>query len=285
MRSRFVVLPLAIVACLILEQNAPCWQASASAPIPDIPKLMLEVQAHQRALDKVRENYTYKELQVTDEMDSNGHVKKTETEEDEVFFVNNHEIHRTVKKDGKDLSANDEKKEQEHVQKQVEKAMKTPPDKDIDGHDVSVSRVLAIMKVSNARRLSMNGRDTIAFDFVGDPHAKTHGMEEDVSKKLKGTLWVDEKDREVTRLEVQFDDNFHVGAGLLATIQKGSSVVFEQALVNQELWLPTTAEIHMGARVLLLKGYHMNIHVKDSDYQRFHADATQQPGVTVVPPK
>jgi hypothetical protein len=274
---------IAVLLHASLAFEAVAGAQTSSAPIPDIPALMLEVQAHQHSLDKIRENYTYKELQTTDTLDGSGQVKKTESEEDEVFFVNAHEIHRTVQRNGKPLSDKVEKKEQEHVQKEVEKAMKTPPDKSLDGQDVSISRILSIMKVSNARRVSLNGRSTIAFDFVGDPHAKTHGMAEDVSKKLQGTLWIDEKDREVTKLQVQFDDNFHIGAGLLASIQKGSSIVFLQGEVNHELWLPTSAEIHMGARVLLLKGFHFNIHVKDSDYQRFHADAAQQPGVSVVP--
>ena len=139
------------------------------------------------------------------------------------------------------------------------------------------------MKVSNPRRVLLNGRDTIAFDFVGDPHAQTHGMAEDASKKLAGTLWVDEKDREVARLSVHFDDNFHLGGGLVANVQKGSSFEFEQALVNNELWLPTGGDVHLTARVLLVKGYRQNMHFKDSDYQRFHADATQQPGATVQP--
>ncbi len=149
--------------------------------------------------------------------------------------------------------------------------------------EISVSRLLAIMKVSNPRRISLNGRDTIAFDFTGDPHAKTHGMAEDFSKKIGGTLWVDEKDREVSRMEVHVDDNFHVGGGLVASIQKGTTFKFEQALVNHELWLPTAAEIHLGARVLLFKGYREDIHVRNSDYQKFHAEAIQQPGAMTHP--
>jgi hypothetical protein len=149
--------------------------------------------------------------------------------------------------------------------------------------EVSVTRLLGIMKVSNPRRISMNGRDTISFDFVGDPRAKTHGIAEDASKKLAGTIWVDEHDREVSRLDVHFDDNFHIGAGLLASIQKGSTFTFEQALINHELWLPTAAEIHLGARVLLLKGYHENLHIRNSDYKKFHAEAIQAPGATLHP--
>ena len=254
----------------------------ADAPIPDIPTLMKQVQAHQRELDKVRENYTFREMQQTDDLDSNGQVKKTESQESEIFFVNGHHIERLVKKNGKDLSADEQKKEQEKVTKEVEKASKLDPNKSLhEGEEISVSRILSIIKVSNPRRISLNGRDTIAFDFIGDPHAKTHGLAEDASKKMAGTVWVDEKDREVAKLTVHFDDNFHVGGGLLANIQAGSSFQFEQAKINNELWLPTGGEAHIQARVLLVKGYRENMRFHDSDFQRFHTDASQQAGVTV----
>jgi hypothetical protein len=253
----------------------------ADAPIPDIPTLMRQVQAHQRELDKVRENYTFREMVQTDDLDSNGEVKKTETEQSEIFFVNGHHIERLVKKNGKDLSPDEQKKEQERVEKEVGKATKLDPGKSLHGDEISVSRILAIMKVSNPRRLSLNGRDTIAFDFIGDPHAQTHGLAEDASKKMAGTVWVDEKDREVAKLTVRFDENFHIGGGLLANIQAGSSFQFEQAKINNELWLPTGGEAHLQARVLLVKGYRQNVHFNDSDFQRFHTDASQQAGVSV----
>lgn len=262
-----------------LAQTAP--GKLADAPIPDIPTLMMEVQAHQRELDKVRENYTFREVQQTDDLDSNGQVKKTETEESEIFFVNGHHIERLVKKNGKDLSPDEQKKEQERVEKEVEKATKLDPNKSLHGDEISISRILAIMKVSNPRRISLNGRDTIAFDFIGDPHAQTHGLAEDASKKMAGTVWVDEKDREVAKLTVHFDDNFHIGGGLLANIQAGSSFQFEQAKINNELWLPTGGEAHLQARVLLVKGYRENMHFHDSEFQRFHTEASQQAGVTV----
>jgi hypothetical protein len=276
---------VAFPVCRALALQQPAKPPAAGAPLPDIPALMLQVQAHQRQLDKVREDYTYHDFEQIDDLDSNGQVKKTETEEYEVFFVNSHHIQRLVKKNGKNLSADEQKKEQDRVTKEVEKATKVEPGKSVEGGGISISRILAIMKVSNPRRVSLNGRQTIAFDFVGDPHAQTHGIIEDASKKMAGTLWVDEKDIQVARLVVHFDDNFHVGGGLVASVQKGSSLVFEQALVNNELWLPTSAEVHLSAREFVFKSYRQTMRFKDSNYQRFHADASQQPGATVVPNK
>jgi outer membrane lipoprotein-sorting protein len=256
---------------------------STAAPLPDVPTLMKQVEEHQHKLDQVRENYTYQEIVVTHELDKDGNVKKNESEENNVFFVNGHEIQRKVKKNGKDLSDGEQKKEQERVEKDVEKASKTPSDQSLDKDEITVSRLLQIMKVSNPRREQMDGRSVIAFDFVGDPHAKTHGMAENASKKISGTIWVDEKDREVRRMNARFDDNFHLGFGLFS-VGKGSAFIFDQKLVNNELWLPTTAQAHIVAHAIGIIGYRADIAVTDKDYQKFHADAAQQPGADIVKP-
>ena len=125
-----------LVPCLMAVAS---FAQQAAAPIPDVPTLMKQVEEHQRKLDQTRENYTYREAIVTHELDKNGKVKKTESEENEVFFVNSHEIDRKVKKNGKDLSADEQKKEQGHVMKEVEKAQKTPPGQFMDKNNVSIT--------------------------------------------------------------------------------------------------------------------------------------------------
>jgi hypothetical protein len=244
-------------------------------PLPEIHQLMHEVQAHQKQLDKVRENYTYTSLQTVQDLDSNGQVKKTESTENEDFFVNSHAIERMVKKDGKPLEGHDEQKETERVTKLVEKAEKTPPGQPLEGQAISISRVLEIMDVRNPRREIFRGRTAIVFDFEGRKDAKTHGLAEDASKKLQGTLWIDEADREVAHMEVRFDDNFHVAGGLVANVQKGSNFRFDQEQVNGELWLPTGAEANVTARVLLVKGMRQHFLERDFDFKRFRVDTQQ----------
>lgn len=255
--------------------------AQAAAPVPDVPTLLHEVKEHQRQLDQTRENYTWRESVVIKLLDKNGNVKKTQSEEDDIFFVNAHEIDRTVKKDGKDLTPEEDRKEQDRVMKAVEKAQKIPPDQFLDKDTVSVTQILSIMKVSNPRREMMDGRSAIAFDFTGDPHAKTHGVAEDASKKISGTMWVDEQDREVRRMIARFDDNFHLGFGLFS-VGKGSNFTFNQKLVNGELWLPVDAQAHIMAHAIGVIAYRADVNISDTNYQRFHAEAKQLPGATVV---
>ncbi|HTY85487.1 MAG TPA: hypothetical protein VMB19_14790 [Silvibacterium sp.] len=279
MRLFVPTLILCSAALTCSSQNTPANQG----PIPDPATLMKQVEDHQRKLDQTRENYTYREITVIHELDKNGNVKKTQSEEDDVFFVNSHEIDRKVKKDGKDLSSDEQKKEQERVMKEVDKAQKTPPGQSTDKNDVSISKLLTIMKVSNPRREVLDGRSTFAFDFIGDPHAQTHGMAENASKKLAGTIWIDEQDREVRRLIARFDDNFHLGFGLFS-VGKGSNFTFDQKLVNNQLWLPTSGQAHVVAHAIGIIGYRADISMTDDQYQVFHAEAQQQSGAKLAEP-
>ena len=268
----FVVASFLVLLFSMLHAQA---QQAANAPLPDIRQLMKEVQEHQKQLEKVRENYTYSVSITTQEIDGGGQVKKTEAEELEEFFVNGHQIGRTVKKDGKPLEGHDLEKETERITKLVEKAGKTPSSQPLEGQTITIGRLLEIMDVRNPRRENYRGRPAVVFDFVGRKDAKTHGLVEDASKKLQGTMWVDEADRQVAHLDVAFDDNFHVAGGIVANIQKGSNFHFDQAKVNGEIWMPTGADVTMLARVLLLKNYRQHITARDYDYKRFRVDAEQ----------
>ena len=167
----------------------------------------------------------------------------------------------------------------------MEKAQRIPSDQSLEGPSISVSRVLELMDAKNERREIYRGRPAIVFDFVGRKDAKTHGIAEDASKKLKGTIWIDEADRQVAHLEVSFDDNFHVAGGLVANIQKGSNFHFDQAPVEERLWLPTGGEGTVQARVLLLKNMRQHFSERDYDYKRFKVETQQAKEATVISPE
>ncbi len=270
--GRGVVLPL------------PATAASEQPGIPDAATMLREVEAHQKQLDKIRENYTFRAVQTTRQLDSSGNTKKVETEEHEVFFVNGHRVEKLVRKDGKDLTPDQARKEQDRVNKEVVKISQPGYRDNTEKDDITVARLLQIVAFSKPRRVSLNGRDTIAFDFAGDEHAKTHGRDEDALKKVSGTVWIDEADREVSRMSATLDENYHVGFGLLASVAKGSNMVFDQALIRNEAWLPTAITLHLQARALLVAGIRADVNIRFDQYKKFQTDAEQQPGATVATP-
>ena len=274
---------LILVAVSIAASRTRALQA-ANAAIPNIQVLMKQVEDHQKQLEKVRENYAFTSARTVEDIDSNGHVTKTETEENDDFFVNGHLIERAVKKNGKPLAGHDADKETERVTKLVEKAEKTPPDQPLEGQTISVSRLLDIMDVRNPRRESYKGRPTIVFDFIGRKNAKTHGLAEDASKKLQGTVWIDENGLQVAHLEVSFNDKFRVGGGLLATVDKGTNFRFEQAPLEGGLWLPTGVEATILGRLLMVKSMRQHITEKDYDFKVFRVETQQSKDAKVASP-
>ncbi|MFP5208117.1 MAG: hypothetical protein ACLGRW_02375 [Acidobacteriota bacterium] len=282
----FLVLTALALMAPQFVRAAPAATAeqAANQPVPDVRQLMMEVEQHQRQLEKVRENYTYTALMTIQDVDAGGQVKKTESVESDDFFVNGHLIERTVKKNGQPLSGHDLEKENARVTKLVEKAEQTPSSQRLDQQTVTVGRLLQIMDVNNPRRETFRGRPTIVFDFRGRKHVKTHGLAEDASKKLQGTLWIDESDRQVAHLEVSFVQDFRIGAGLLATVKKGSNFSFDQAPVSNGLWLPTGAEGNMQARLLLLKGIRQHLVEHDYGFKVFQVTTQQAKHAEIVPP-
>jgi hypothetical protein len=72
-----------------------------------------------------------------------------------------------------------------------------------------------------------------------------------------------------------------IAGGLLANLQKGTSFVFEQAFVNNEVWLPTYMEAHVGVRFLLVKGMKIGIVTRYWDYKKFNVETLS----TIAKPK
>jgi len=248
--------------------------------IPNVTALLKEVLDHQHKTDAIRENYTFHEIVQTDALDAAGKVKESKSEESEVFFVTGHRIIRVVKRDGVELSPHEQEREQERVRKEIEGYVKVAHGAERGrggGRSRIISQILAVAKTSNPRRISFRGRDTLVFDFSGDPNAKASGMDQSAAKKLAGTVWIDEADRQVARLEVHFYDNFRIGGGLLASVQKGTSMNVDQAPLGDGLWMQTGSEDHLAARIVI-KNLRENVHIQDFDFKKFDIGTMQQIG-------
>ena len=263
--------------------------------LPDLKALFKEIGDNQKAIDKIKENYAGTETEEETQYDSEGKAKKKETRESTFFYLDGDEVTTLVKKDGKPLSDEVQKKENEKTRKRIEehekrKAKKEAKDekakeegkteeKDKDDPDLEV--FLRACQFVNPRRERFRGQDVLVFDFEPNPEFKPHKMAEKIVQKLAGVVWVDEKAHDVARLEAYFVGDFKIAGGMLANLQKGTSFVFEQAFVNNEVWLPTYMEAHVGVRVLLVKGFKVNVVTRYSDYKKFNVETL----ATIAKPK
>ena len=261
--------------------------------LPDLKALFKEIDDNQKAIDKIKENYAGTETEEETEYDGNGKVKKHEARESTFFYLDGDEITTLVKKDGKPLDEKEQEKENEKVHKRIEEHQKRQAKKeakeekakeqgkDEDKDDPGIEVFLRACQFVNPRRERFRGQDVLVFDFEPNPEFQPHKLEEKVVQKLAGVVWVDEKAHDVARLEAYFVGDVKIGGGLLANLQKGTSFVFEQAFINNEVWLPTYVEGHLGARVLLLKGFKVSFVTRYSDYKKFNVETLS----TIAKPK
>ncbi len=271
----------------------------AQVQLPDLKALFKEIDDHQKAIDKIKENYAGTREEDETEYESDGRIKKREVKEYTFFYLDGDEISTLVKKDGKPLSEDEQQKENEKTQKEIQEIQKRQSKKDAkeekdkeagkdsDSDGPSIEIFLRVSQFVNPRRERFRGQDVLVFDFEPNPDFKAHKLEEKVVQKLAGVVWIDEKAHDVARLEAYFVGDMKFAGGLVANLQKGTSFVFEQEFVNNEVWLPTYDEAHVGVRFLLVKGIKVNEVTHYSDYKRFNVETLStigKPKETQPPP-
>jgi hypothetical protein len=261
--------------------------------LPDLKALFKEIDDNQKAIDKLKENYAGSQSEEETEFEGDGKVKKHEISEYTFFYLDGDEVTTLVKKDGKPLSDAEQKKENEKTQKRIEEHQKRAAKKEAkeekakeegksgEKNEPGIEIFLRACQFVNPRRERFRGQDVLVFDFEPNPEFKPHKLVEKVVQKLAGVVWVDEKAHDVARLEAYFTGDMKIGGGLLANLQKGTSFVFEQSFVNDEVWLPTYMEAHVGVRFLLVKGIKAGIVTRYWDYKKFNVETLS----TIAKPK
>src|SRR5712671_7671900 len=253
--------------------------------LPDLKALFKEIDENQKVIDKLKENYAGTRSEEESEYDKTGKIRKRELHEYSFFYLRGHEVSTLVKKDGNPLSKEEQKKENEKVQREIqdiekrdakkeakeEKAKEEGKEKKDD--DVGIETFLRACQFVNPRRERFRGQDVLVFDFEPNAEFKPHKLVEKVVHQLAGVVWIDEKAHDVARLEAYFVGDFRFAGGVIANLQKGTSFVFEQAYVNNEVWLPTYEEAHVGVRVLLVKAFKVNEITRYSDYRKFNIES------------
>ncbi|HXW16585.1 MAG TPA: hypothetical protein VEN79_18900 [Terriglobia bacterium] len=243
---------------------------------PDPTTLIKAVWENQKQIEAARKDYICHRKDEDEDLDSQGHVKSNEIKEYEVYYIGPWEIERLVSKDGKPLTDKESKKQDDDVRKQEAKAReriaKREAGEDTGKDTITLEKFLAADRFYNLRRDTFQGREVYAMDFAPRQDFEPHSLVDRLLKSLGGTLWIDEQARQTVRLEARFLESMKVGGGVLAAVRKGGNVVFEQRFVNNEVWMLSSGEVHLNARLLFL---HKSLNGTStySDYRKFRVES------------
>jgi hypothetical protein len=305
-RLGLAVFLIAFALCAAKAQTPVASQSSAGSdaqrPLPDVATLIHQVQTQQRASWKTFRQYTYRSTYTEQDLDSHGAVKKTTSNEFESTCVDIACFTKLLSRDGKPISDDEMKKENENIDRQLaefreRKAQSAtsgqPPAQMKKASDNCVSyenclrHFLAVGPqlgtFSNVRRVDLHGRPSIAVDYMGNPHAKANTMLDGVFRNLAGTVWVDEQDHALVRIEGKVFEDYKVGGGMLADIHKGATLQMEWIKVNNEVWLPAMFNGRGSARILLFSSHSAQIDQSWSGYRKFRTNSTIVPVTSEAP--
>lgn len=89
-----------------------------------------------------------------------------------------------------------------------------------------------------------------------------------ILKKLQGQVWIDPVVSQIVRAQVTFIEDFKLGGGLLAKVNKGATLVFEQERIKDKIWFPSHFEFDFKGRFLFFKRFNVKVIGDFTNYKK-----------------
>jgi hypothetical protein len=230
--------------------------------------------------DKRLRDYTYIERDEEHKLDGKGQVKSTEAKTYEVMELYGEQVQRLIAKDDKPLAAKDAAKEEEKIQKVIDKRKNESENdrrkrKEKEEKDREEGRRFE-HEVSDAYNFKLvgtelvGGREAWVIDGEPRPGFVPHIKEGKFLSKFHGRVWIDKSDLQLAKIDVECLDTISWGL-FLARFHKGSRFMLEQTRVNDEVWLPRQLTAQIDVRLGLLKNFNVGFEQTFRDYKKFRA--------------
>ncbi|MCW5965775.1 MAG: hypothetical protein KIT83_17180 [Bryobacterales bacterium] len=277
-------LMLVSVAISLAAQNGGFARATASSPASPLSAQEImerSLKASERNW-RIAEDYAWRETRVFRKLDKQGTVKDQESKTYDVTMIEGKEYERLVMENGEPLPPDKERKEQEKLDKAVAKLQNETPTerkkrlrKDEEEKEEREAMFRAIPKAFDlqiAGEELVEGREAWVLHATPRPGFKPFSRPTSWLTKMGGRIWVDKSAFIWLKAEVETLDTLTFGL-VLARVGKGSTMHFEQQLVNGEVWVPRRTEVHFDARLALLAKLRGAAEVIYSDYKKFSSDS------------
>lgn len=269
---------LVLASGLALGQENAATNPAPSLSEDQIRELIRQTAEKDMENDKRQRDYTFIQREEQHKLDGKGQVKSTETKTSEIMELYGEPVERLVAKDDKPLSDKDAKKEEDKIQKVIEKR-KNESEEDRKKREAKEEKERGenrqfVREVADAYNFriagieSLAGRDTYVIDGEPKPGYQAHLKEAKILPKFRFRAWIDKDESQWKKLDIQCIDTVSFGL-FLARIHKGSRIIIEQTRINDEVWLPQHINVKVDARLALLKDFNLEDDITYRDYKKF----------------
>jgi hypothetical protein len=271
-----------------LAQSQPAGALPAASLSQDqIRDFIREAAEKDMENDKKQRDYTYIQREEEHKLDGNNQVKSTESRTYEIMVLYEEPVRKLISRDDKPLSESDARKEDEKIQKIIEKRKNESEsdrskrleklDKDREQGRQFVKEIADAYNFRLVGEENLDGRETLVIDAEPRPGYEPHMKDAKFLPKFRFRVWMDRAEKQWVKLDLQCIDTVSVGL-FLVRLHKGSNIQIEQTRVNDEVWLPRHVALKLDARLALLKGLNMAEDVTYRDYRKFRTDTKIVPG-------
>ncbi len=249
---------------------------SSDAPLPNPRDLMQRALANEKKLAAQQERY---ECRVTDEAvetDNKGNIKKTTIEVKQQFFVNGIAVERTLSKNGKDLTADETRKEDQRVMKEtVRYSNQANAQKENDKQSKQIEDFLTAMQLANGRRERVSGRSVLFYGIVPNPKFQAKDLNQRFAQVMQGEISIDEETGEVIDLNMKSVQDLKIAGGMLANLHKGFWIHVHDQPQPDGVWLTDLAEGSGDARAALFFHPYFRFKETTGGCHLYNAEANQ----------
>ena len=241
-------------------------------------KLLRVVADKDMENDKRQRDYTYIERDVQKNLDGKGQAKSTEFKTYEVLEIAGEQVQRLIEKDDKPLDARESAKEEEKIQKVIDKRKNESDEErrkraEKEDKEREEGRKF-VTEIADAYVFKLVGTEDVggreAWVIEGEPRRgfEPHMKGAKYLSKFRGRVWIDKAELQLAKMDIEAIDTVALG-WFIARVHKGTRMMLEQTRVNDEVWLPRHVTFRVDARVALLKGYKIDGEQTYRDYKKF----------------
>jgi hypothetical protein len=195
------------------------------------------------------------------ELDAAGKVTSSKSYVWERIEIDGFTFGKTLERDGKPLTAEQRKAEDEAIQKRLaelkapttaQAAVSSQPKKRSQQEEW-YQEFPEALDYRLAGEETIGGRIALRLEATPRPGYQPRNLRARVFEKMKTTIWIDKVSSELVKADAEMFDTVNVGFGLVGRVDKGTRFRLQRRMVNDGVWLIESQTIRFSARFLLFK--------------------------------
>jgi len=267
MGTRVILFAAAAVLFAQSDGSSPAKPQNHSA-LPDARQIIEPSITVTERNWKARDRYTYTQWDESRRLDMDGRVKSQDVDVSRIISVNGVPFEQLVEHNGRPLSAAEQMKQEERIEKQK--------------HETPEERVARLEKEQENRSFIrevpaafdfqlvgedvVNGRPAFVLQATPRPDYQPHGKYGKIFSRVEGKLWIDKQDLGWIKVDGQVIQPISMGL-FLARVLPGSHIVMAQTRVAEGIWVPERIEVRASAKIFFVKSLVIDKTLTYSDYR------------------